>query len=81
MCLAQLMGGADSLVHATGRHPDVGDDDVGPLGLDSGDQRVEVGADGGHLELRLRLEQAADALAHEVVVFRQHDPDRHLSEH
>ena len=32
-------------------------------------------------ELRLRLEQATNPLADEVVVFRQHDPDRHPSEH
>ena len=34
-------------------------------------------ADGGDLEVGLRLEQAAHAFANEVVIVRQHDPDRH----
>ena len=41
---------------------------------------VEVAADGGDLEVRLRLEQAPDALAHEVVILGEHESDRHALE-
>ena len=45
-------------------------------------QRAERGItplhpDGNHLDIRLRLEQAADALAHEIMVIREHNPYRH----
>ena len=75
--LAQPLGRLDALVGVPGRHPDVGDDDVGPLCVYGAEERVEVLADGGDLELGLRLEQPAHPFANEVVVVRQHDPDRH----
>jgi hypothetical protein len=75
--LAQPLGRPDALVGVPGRHPDVGDDDVGPLCVDGAEERVEVLADGGDLELGLRLEHATHPFANEVVVVRQHDPDRH----
>ena len=77
MRLAQARRGLDALVDAVRRHADVGDDDVGPLGVDGREQRVEIAADGDDLDLRLGLEQAAYTLADEVVVVGEHDPDRH----
>ena len=59
------------------RHADVRDDDVRPLGVDRSEQRVEVAAHGRDLEVGLRLEQPPDALADEVVVLGEHEPDRH----
>ena len=49
----------------------------GSLRVDRVEQRVEVAAHGGDLEVGLRLEQAPHALADEVVVVGQHEPDRH----
>ena len=77
MRLAQPLGGLDPLVVVPRRHADVGDDDVRPLRVDRGEQRVEVAAHGGDLEVGLRLEQAPHSFAHEVVVVGQHQPDRH----
>ena len=59
------------------RHADVRDDDVRALGIDGGEQRVEIAARRDDLDLGLRLEQAPDALADEIVVFGEHDSDRH----
>ena len=75
--LAQPLGGLDPLVGVARRHADVGDDDVRPLRVDRGEQRVEVAAHGRDLEVGLGLEQAPDALADEVVVLGEHEPDRH----
>ena len=48
---AQLFRGADPFVGARRRHTDVGDDDVGVLALDRGDEIVEVFAGAGDLDL------------------------------
>jgi len=67
--------------HVEPRHAgqvDVGDHDVGPLRVDSGQDGIEVLADGGDLQIGLRREQASHALADEVVVFREHEADWHL---
>jgi len=77
VALAQEVGRADALVGPGRRHPDVGDDDVRPLGLDCGEQRVQVVAGGDDLDVGLRLEQAARALADEVVVVGDDDAQRH----
>ena len=77
MRLAQPLGRPDALVGVPGRHPDVGDDDVGQLCVYGAEERVEVLADGGDLEVGLHLEQAAHPFANEVVVVREHHPDRH----
>jgi len=77
MRLAQDVGCADALVGPGRRHPDVGDDDVGLLVLDGGEQRVEVLARRDDLDLRLRVEQAAHPFAHEVVVVGEHHAKRH----
>ena len=75
--LAQPIGGLDPFVEPARRHPDVGDDDVRPLCLDGGEQRWEVAAHGSDLEVGPRLEQAPYAFADEVVILREHEPDRH----
>ena len=75
--LSQPLRGLDSLVGAARRHADVGEDDVRPFRLDGGEQRVEIATRGRDLNLRMRLEQTADALSDEVVVLREHEADRH----
>jgi hypothetical protein len=75
--LAQPLSGLDPLVAASRRHANVGQDDIGARGLDRFQQRIEIAARRRHLEVMLRLEEPADAFTHEVVVLRQHDPDRH----
>ena len=77
MRLAQPLGGLDPLVGVARRHADVGDDDVRPFRVDRGEQRVEIAAHGRDLEVGLRLEQTPDALADEVVILGEHEPDRH----
>ena len=42
---------------------------------------VEVAAGCNDLEVGLRLEQAPDTLANEVMVFRQHEAYRHGDQH
>ena len=74
---AQPLGGLDPLVGLARRHADVSHDDVGLLALDGGEQRVEVVAGRRDLDLGARLEQAPQALAGEVVVLGEHEPDRH----
>jgi hypothetical protein len=75
--LAQSCGGLDALVCASRRHPDVGDDDVGPLGVDRVEQRREVFADRDDLQVALCVEQAPETLSDEILVLREHDPDGH----
>ena len=65
----------DALVAVAGRHADVGQDNVRALRLDRAKQRLEVTARRHDLEVLLRLEEPADALANEVAVLREHDPD------
>jgi hypothetical protein len=66
-----------TLVASAGRHPNVGDHHVRTLALDGVEQRREIAADRHYLELGLRLEQAADALADEVMVVGENDADSH----
>ena len=75
--LAQPLGSLDPLVGIPGRHPDVGDDDVRPLRVDRVEKGIEIVADGGDLDVGHRLEQTLHAFADEVVIVRQHDPNRH----
>ena len=74
-------GGPDAFVGAGGRHADVGDHHVGPLLLGDAQQPVVVGAHTHHVEIGLRLDELAHALADEVVVLGQHHSDRHGREH
>ena len=74
----ELRGRLDPLVSVAGRHPDVGDDHVGMFCLDRGEQGVEVDAHRDHLDVCLRVEQPSHAFADEVVILREHHPDRHM---
>ena len=49
----------------------------GTLGVDHGEQLVEVAARADHLDLGLRLEEPDDSFAHEIAVFGDDHPDRH----
>ena len=69
--------GAHALVGPGRRHPDVGDHDIGRIGLDAGDQRVEILVRGDDLEAGFDAEEADDAFPHEVVVLGHDDSDRH----
>jgi hypothetical protein len=75
--LAQACGRLDPLIGVTGRHADVGNDDVRLLRLHRDEKRVEVVAHRRDLDAGLRLEQPPDALADDVVVLREHHADRH----
>src|SRR5207245_2206670 len=66
--LAEPLGSLDSFVSASGRHPDVRHDDVGPLTRDGGQKRLQITANGDNLELRPALEQPPNTLADEVVI-------------
>jgi hypothetical protein len=48
-----------------------------PLAIDGLEQRVEVPGDCHDFKSGLRLEQAPDAFADEIVVLGEHEPDRH----
>jgi hypothetical protein len=73
--LAKSLGRPNALVTAARGHPDVGEDNVGSLGLRGYKQRVEIVASRNYLEITPRLEEPTDALPNKVVVLRQHDPD------
>ena len=60
-----------------GRHPDVGQHDVGPPLLDLAQQRVGVAALRDELELRRSREHLPKPFAHEIAVLAEDDPDRH----
>jgi hypothetical protein len=55
------------------RHPDVGDDHVGPVALDGLDQSVEVGAACNDLETWLEPEEPLEALPDKQVVLGNSD--------
>src|SRR6185312_15995741 len=78
MAFAKPAGGAYPLVGAGGRHPNVGDDDVGVFGVDHSEQPVEVATGTHEVEVVLELEQAAHSLTHDDVVLGQHEPNRHI---
>ena len=52
----------------------------GVVGLDHGDEAVEVLAHARDLDVGVDLEQAGDGFAHQVVVLGHDDPDRHGGE-
>jgi hypothetical protein len=77
MRLTEALRSPDPLVRVARRHANVGYDDVRSLGVDRGEQGVEVAAHGCDLEVGLRLEQAPDSFTHEVVIVGEHESDRH----
>ena len=58
------------------RHPDVGDDRVGPLAVHDLDELDSGGNGGDELHVLGEVESAAYALTHEVVVLGDGNPDR-----
>ncbi len=70
-------GGVDPLRGPRRRHPDVGEHDVGAVLADRGEQLVEIRGEGRDLELGRPREQGRRALAHEVVVLREHQAQDH----
>ena len=67
--------------YAVRRHADIGDDDVGALGLDRREERLKVTADGGDLEIGLRLgAERPDALADEVVILGEDEANGRTAE-
>ena len=72
--LPDRVGRVDSFDLVAGGHPDVGEDRVGPELPDRGEQFVAVADAGEHVDLAGVLQQPAGALADEVVVLGDHDP-------
>jgi hypothetical protein len=77
MRLTQPIRRLDPLVGVARRHPDVRDDDLRPLCIYRCQQGVEVAAHGNDLDGGLGVEEPLDTLAHDQVIIREHDPDRH----
>ena len=69
---AQALEGLEA---AEAGHRDVEDDDVGANALDELEHLAAVGRFAGDLEVRLGLEQSAQAFAHDAVVVCDHDRD------
>lgn len=59
------------------RHPDVGEQHVGPVILDSLYKRVEVITHRNQLQVRLALDQAPHTLADQIVVLGEHHANGH----
>jgi len=77
MGLTEQHGCPDPLVCLARGHADIRDHDVRTFDLDRGEQRIEIGADRGDLDVGLRGEQPSDPLTDEVVVFCEHHASRH----
>jgi hypothetical protein len=75
----QLLGHPDALVALPGRHPHVGEHRVRPVRGDGGAQLVRGRHAGDEIEVVLRREQQAKALADQVAVLRGDHADPHRS--
>jgi hypothetical protein len=78
--VAELRRRAHAFVGSGRRHADVGEHDVGGVGLDRGDETVEVLARARDLDVGIGVEQARDGLTIEVVVLGDEHPDGHGGE-
>ena len=72
---ADLAGGLEA-VHL--RHADVDERDVGGLGADELEQFLAVGCLADHLDAVGHVEVSPQALAHQRVVVRDRNLDRHV---
>src|SRR5207247_10309504 len=79
MSIAQPPGGADTLVGSGGRHANVGQDHVRVVRVDEIEETAEILAHGHELEVVLELDQGANSLAHEHIVFCEDEPKGHGS--
>ena len=71
--LPQATRDPDPLFVAGGRHPDVGDDDVGWIGLDRGEERVPVTEGGDQVDRVDRADDLVQRLADQVGVIGEED--------
>ena len=81
MRVSKIIGDTNPLVSPCRRHADVGEHDIRPFGLDRLEEGVAILARGDELDVRIRLEESANSLAHEVVVLGQNDADRQRGKH
>ena len=72
---ADHLRGLDALVRARGGHPDVGEDGVGGVFLDRGQQFVARGRCAHQLDLIGRGEERGCSLADQVVILGEHHAD------
>ncbi len=75
--LADVGGGANSLVGLRGWHPDVGNHDGRLVLLDCLEQLVVGLAHCDHVDVVKRSEQRDQALSHEITVLSKHDRHGH----
>lgn len=81
MTLANLFGGVDALALEVGRHPDIGNEDVGLGVLDTGDQLIEVSGDAHDLEILFGRYEGLHTLADQQAVIGQEHADlRHVED-
>ncbi len=70
---AQLSGRLNSFIGERRRHADVGEHDVGLVGVHGGEQLVQRGTAGHHVDAPGSAQQAAEALTQEWIVLGKHD--------
>ena len=76
----QLGCDADTFVGAGGRHADVGDDHVGDVVGDGSPALSQIPARCDQRQVRLGPDEGGQALADQVVIVGEHDPDGHRRE-
>ena len=79
MRFAEARRRAHALVGAGGRHPDVGDHDVGFQFVDQREQLVFRGGHADNFEIVLPIDELMDAFTKKDVVLGEDDADRHVS--
>ena len=78
--LAHPPRGLDALVGVRRGHTDVGEHDVGGIGVDEGDQLVERSARSDHLEMIGLRQEPNQPFAQQNVVLCEHKPNQHASD-
>ena len=68
----KLLGGADALVGVRGRHPDVGEHDVGLVLVDRVEQLAEIAGLDDLVDGRVLGQERDEALSEEHAVLREH---------
>ena len=70
---AQLEHGAQAVVGVVGRHPDVGDDEIGTMAADAANQLRAIAGDPGDRDAGA-FEHELQSLPHQHLVLADHDP-------